>query len=423
MSVPRGDDEPGELGVGGEQRVRAPGEREPLVERELAARQVGELLGLDARVAVELRDQLDEVFGGQAAAGAVGDRAAGGQQPHARPGRLGGRWAGGLAPAPGAAPTPSGAAGARLTASSARQLARGAVSAAADDLRADHVGLRRAAVRARQPVGQTADRLIRRLVIEGHQRRRTAIRVEDVGSPAFGGEPGDLDAIVSSRRCVARSDARWWSRAVTLAETSRYSSDRVGAHQANKETKIGAHGRDHDGSTPKRRVEFFVVHVPQQRFHRTSTRFPQRGRARTVAPLVSPVAGCAIRVIWIRLAMTRAAHSPPAAARRASPCCAERRRRPRAGGAQVASTGAADRCRTIGAFRVFLKDGTALASVGEIARVGDRVVFSLPLSAIAPAAGEPGGDARSTGRAPSATPRRCAPRATPPRAARRTSRR
>jgi hypothetical protein len=32
-------------------------------------------------------------------------------------------------------------------------------------------------------------------------------------------------------------------------------------------------------------------------------------------------------------------------------------------------------------FRVFLTDGTSIASVGELARVGDRVVFSLPLSA------------------------------------------
>ncbi len=32
-------------------------------------------------------------------------------------------------------------------------------------------------------------------------------------------------------------------------------------------------------------------------------------------------------------------------------------------------------------FRIFLKDGTALASHGEFARVGERVVFSLPLGA------------------------------------------
>ncbi|HEY5340353.1 MAG TPA: hypothetical protein VIK27_04935, partial [Candidatus Aquilonibacter sp.] len=34
-------------------------------------------------------------------------------------------------------------------------------------------------------------------------------------------------------------------------------------------------------------------------------------------------------------------------------------------------------------FRVFLKDGSSLTSYGEFARVGDRVVFSMPTSASA----------------------------------------
>jgi hypothetical protein len=38
-------------------------------------------------------------------------------------------------------------------------------------------------------------------------------------------------------------------------------------------------------------------------------------------------------------------------------------------------------------FRVFLKDGSTLVSFGEVARVGDRVVFSMPTS---PAAADPG---------------------------------
>jgi hypothetical protein len=42
---------------------------------------------------------------------------------------------------------------------------------------------------------------------------------------------------------------------------------------------------------------------------------------------------------------------------------------------ETATTAAAD--PTL--FRIFLKDGTALASYGEFARVGDRVVFTLPL--------------------------------------------
>src|ERR1044071_2974070 len=32
-------------------------------------------------------------------------------------------------------------------------------------------------------------------------------------------------------------------------------------------------------------------------------------------------------------------------------------------------------------FRVFLNDGTAVVSYGEYARVGDRVVFSMPIGA------------------------------------------
>lgn len=40
-------------------------------------------------------------------------------------------------------------------------------------------------------------------------------------------------------------------------------------------------------------------------------------------------------------------------------------------------------------FRVFLNDGTAVVSYGEYARVGDRLVFSMPLGAIDAARGEP----------------------------------
>src|SRR5580704_291234 len=45
--------------------------------------------------------------------------------------------------------------------------------------------------------------------------------------------------------------------------------------------------------------------------------------------------------------------------------------------ASVAASGADD--ATL--FRVFLKDGTTLVSYGELARVGDRVVFSMPTDA------------------------------------------
>ena len=37
---------------------------------------------------------------------------------------------------------------------------------------------------------------------------------------------------------------------------------------------------------------------------------------------------------------------------------------------------------TVTLFRVFLNDGTAVVSYGEYARVGDRVVFSMPIGAV-----------------------------------------
>jgi hypothetical protein len=39
---------------------------------------------------------------------------------------------------------------------------------------------------------------------------------------------------------------------------------------------------------------------------------------------------------------------------------------------------------TVTLFRVFLNDGTAVVSYGEFARVGDRVVFSMPIGAVNP---------------------------------------
>ncbi|MCM3879355.1 MAG: hypothetical protein ND807_04520 [Vicinamibacterales bacterium] len=41
------------------------------------------------------------------------------------------------------------------------------------------------------------------------------------------------------------------------------------------------------------------------------------------------------------------------------------------------------RAETVTLFRVFLNDGTTIVSYGEYARVGDRVIFSMPIGAIA----------------------------------------
>ena len=45
----------------------------------------------------------------------------------------------------------------------------------------------------------------------------------------------------------------------------------------------------------------------------------------------------------------------------------------------IAVSSRADNRATL--FRVFLQEGTSLVSYGEVARVGDRVVFSMPTSA------------------------------------------
>ena len=48
------------------------------------------------------------------------------------------------------------------------------------------------------------------------------------------------------------------------------------------------------------------------------------------------------------------------------------------------STFAANAADDATMFRVFLKDGRSLISYGEVARVGERVVFSMPTRAISP---------------------------------------
>jgi hypothetical protein len=55
-----------------------------LIQRQRCARSVGELLELDPRVAIEPRHRLHELLGRQAAAGPIGDRAAGGNQADGR---------------------------------------------------------------------------------------------------------------------------------------------------------------------------------------------------------------------------------------------------------------------------------------------------------------------------------------------------
>ena len=81
---PAGDDEPGDRGVRPEDLVQPSGERDPLIQRQLAARQVRELLELRPGVALDSRHRLHQLFGGQPSAVPVGDGAARRDQPHAR---------------------------------------------------------------------------------------------------------------------------------------------------------------------------------------------------------------------------------------------------------------------------------------------------------------------------------------------------
>ncbi len=89
----RGDHDAGIVVIVGEDRGDALGQLQPLLERELAAGDVGERLDLDPRVAFDRRRQPDELGRRQPRSGAIGDGAAGGDQPHLRQ-RLGnrGRW-------------------------------------------------------------------------------------------------------------------------------------------------------------------------------------------------------------------------------------------------------------------------------------------------------------------------------------------
>jgi hypothetical protein len=58
--------------------------------------------------------------------------------------------------------------------------------------------VRDAAVRARQPIGQTPDRFIQGRAVEGHQGSRPAVRIEHLRPPSLGGDLGDLDAVLAA---------------------------------------------------------------------------------------------------------------------------------------------------------------------------------------------------------------------------------
>src|SRR5439155_18619576 len=69
-------DDAGETGVARESLVDPPGELQPLVERQRIARHVGKLLALDAGVAIEVGNRVEELFVREPTARPVRDGAA-----------------------------------------------------------------------------------------------------------------------------------------------------------------------------------------------------------------------------------------------------------------------------------------------------------------------------------------------------------
>ena len=121
------------------------------------------------------------------------------------------------------------------------------------------------------------------------------------------------------------------------------------------------------------RKKYFICRNPQE-MHDSSTAFPQAAltsvahvltlsgsplrlklHERSTRLAVPPALFCLLTTCWL-------AWPVPDAARDCRRCRARRR-------------------TAAPLFRVFLKDGTSLVSYGELARVEDRVVFSMPTSA------------------------------------------
>ena len=142
--------------------------------------------------------------------------------------------------------------------------------------------------------------------------------------------------------------------------------------QAKAPTKRACTGGDRQVLERIARELLRSLSAAPQAFHAASTGFPQDRFRPNGADHLD---GCRLRPVrWWR-------HGQPAGSSRSSPCWPWRRRRRwrRAGSAPRAASArrAAPPARPL--FRVILNDGTALVSYGEFTRVGDRVVFSMPL--------------------------------------------
>src|SRR5688572_8148172 len=143
---------------------------------------------------------------------------------------------------------------------------------------------------------------------------------------------------------------RWTKRwAVVVKEVEprvakRYSSDRTAAIKRTKD-RSSSTGRESADRLARRFDLFFTSATSAQVFHQLSTRFPQSRRSRLAGGLLSALVAGAIVA-------------------------------PTGVGAEADGPGAGTATTT---YRLYLRDGSSVATIGEFARTGDRVVVTIGL--------------------------------------------
>ena len=238
-------------------------------------------------------------------------------------------------------------------------------------------GVRDTTMCAGEPIRQAAECLVGGGIVERHQRRRAAVGVEDLGAPAVRGELRHLDPVIAAIDLLndamrGRSQGRQ-----SLTETKGYSSYPLKGNKR-RETRSWIHIRRDGPRARKSPRTLFSCEAAPQPIHHASTSFPH-GTCNGVAKLAT-MSGGTTRVMPFRQPM-HDRRSPRARASGAPRWCVAFLALSLLL-APAAATGAPQAATTVPSpalFRIFLKDGTALASFGEFARVGERVIFSLPL--------------------------------------------
>jgi hypothetical protein len=238
-------------------------------------------------------------------------------------------------------------------------------------------GVRDTTMCAGEPIRQAAEGLVGGGIVEGHQRRGAAVGVEDLGAPAVRSELRHLDPIIAAIDLLNDALGSRSQRRQPLTETKGYSSDPLGRNKR-RERRSRIHIRRWGFPTRKSPRTLFSCEASPQPIHHASTCFPHCACADVVK--VATMSGGTTRVMPFRQPM-HDRRSPRARASGASRWCVTLLALslllapPAAAGTPQAAT----TVPSPALFRIFLKDGTALASFGEFARVGERVIFSLPL--------------------------------------------